>query len=205
MILRKARIRRLYDITSRFYEELYGCEQQKKFASIISLGLLKHSNFNVILDAGCGTGLITEKLRDKGAFVVGVDFSKGMLQRAKKKFSDVVDVDLVLSDVEYLPFRPRSFDLIVSVTVIQNCHPLKAFRSFLQVLSSDGLLVFTYPKRSREVRVLEVKLKSHILRDLDSVDNIVVLGGWEIAKIIKKMSKRVEVKPHGVIHQDVAK
>lgn len=204
MGLRKARLRRLYDVTSRFYEELYGYEQKKKFASIISLGFLKCPNFNAILDAGCGTGLIIEKLQGKGAFIVGLDFSKGMLQRAKERLGDAVKVDFVLGDVEYLPFRPRSFDLVVSITVIQNCHPLKAFRSFSRVLSSNGLLVFSYLKRSRELRMLEVKLRDYILRDLDPVDNIVVLGGREVAKLLSERNK-VEVKLHDITHQDAAK
>lgn len=200
MGLKKARIRHLYDITSRFYEELYGYEQEKKFASIVSLGLLKRWIFNVILDAGCGTGLITERLRGTGAFIVGVDFSRGMLQRAKERFSGAVEVDFVLGDVEYLPFRSKSFDLVLSITVIQNCHPLRAFKSLLRVLSSNGILLLSYPKRSKEVKVLEVRLRDHILRNLDSVDNIVILSGRDAMNLLDRRSKRVKVRSHDIKH-----
>lgn len=186
MRLNKARLRHLYDITSKFYDELYGHEQIKKFTSVFSLAILKGSKFKVVLDAGCGTGLIAEKLRSKGAFVVGVDFSKGMLKRAKEKLSEAVEVDFVIGDVEYLPFRPKAFDLIVSLTVIQNCNPLRAFRSFLRVLSNNGVLVLSYPKRSKEVKVLEAKLQNYILKDLDPIDNIAILGRKQTLNLIDK-------------------
>lgn len=197
---RKARLRRLYDITSGFYEELYGYEQNKKFASVFSLDFLKGSKFDVILDAGCGTGLITERLRDRRAFIVGVDFSRGMLQRAREKLGEAVGVDFVLGDVEYLPFRSKSFDLVVSITVIQNCRPLRALKSLLRALSNSGVLVFSYPKRSKEMRVLEVKLQDYILRDLDPIDNIVILSGRQTMNLLNRRSKNIEVKPHGITH-----
>ncbi|MEM1900692.1 MAG: class I SAM-dependent methyltransferase [Candidatus Nezhaarchaeales archaeon] len=195
---RKARLRRLYDLTSEFYEELYGDEQEKKFASIISLDPLKFSKFNVVLDAGCGTGLITKKLLGRGDFIVGVDFSKGMLQKAKEKLGKAAEVDFVLGDVEYLPFRSKSFDLVLSITVLQNCCPSRALKSLLRVLSKRGVLVLSYLKRSREVEKLEAKLRDHVLKGLDPIDNIVILGGQQATNV--NNNREIRVKPHGVAH-----
>ncbi|MEM0319873.1 MAG: class I SAM-dependent methyltransferase [Candidatus Nezhaarchaeales archaeon] len=195
---RKARLRRLYDLTSEFYEELYGDEQEKKFASIISLDPLKFSKFNVVLDAGCGTGLITKKLLGRGDFIVGVDFSKGMLQKAKEKLGKAAEVDFVLGDVEYLPFRSKSFDLVLSITVLQNCCPSRALKSLLRVLSKRGVLVLSYLKRSREVEKLEAKLRDHVLKGLDPIDNIVILGGQQATNV--NNDREIRVKPHGVAH-----
>ncbi|MEM0232665.1 MAG: class I SAM-dependent methyltransferase [Candidatus Nezhaarchaeales archaeon] len=197
MRLRKARIRRLYNLTSEFYDELYGYEQEKK--STFVLNFLGNSKFNVILDAGCGTGLITEKLQDKGAFIVGVDFSKGMLHRAKEKLSKVIKMDFVLSDIEYLPFRSKSFDLVLSITVLQNCNPLRAFKSLSRVLSNDGVMILSYFKRSKEVKKLEAKLKDYVLKNLDSIDNVVILSREQAMNLIDGSSK-IEVKAHGIAH-----
>ncbi|MEM1789890.1 MAG: class I SAM-dependent methyltransferase [Candidatus Nezhaarchaeales archaeon] len=195
---RKARLRRLYDLTSEFYEELYGDEQEKKFASIISLDPLKFSKFNVVLDAGCGTGLITKKLLGRGDFIVGVDFSKGMLQKAKEKLGKAAEVDFVLGDVEYLPFRSKSFDLVLSITVLQNCCPSRALKSLLRVLSKRGVLVLSSLKRSREVEKLEARLRDHVLKGLDPIDNIVILGGQQATNV--NNNREIRVKPHGVAH-----
>jgi len=195
---RKARIRRLYDFTSEFYDGLYGYEQEKKFTSIFNL--LRNSKFNVMLDAGCGTGLITKKLQGKGNFIVGVDFSKGMLQRAKEKLGKVIKMDFVLGDIEYLPFRSKSFDLVLSITVLQNCNPLRALKSLLRVLSNSGVLVLSYLKRSKEVKEFEAKLKDYVLKDLDLIDNVVILSGQQAMNLVGKRSWKIEVKAHGIAH-----
>src|SRR5262245_54986527 len=36
-----------------------------------------------VLDAGCGTGYLSRKLRDRGAHVTGVDFSPRMIEIAR--------------------------------------------------------------------------------------------------------------------------
>lgn len=205
MRARKARLRHLYDLTSKFYEELYGHEQIKKFTAIFNLELFKGSKFRVVLDAGCGTGLVAERLRSKGAFVVGVDFSKGMLQRAKEKLGEVAELDFVLGDVEYIPFRPKAFDLVVSLTVLQNCSPLRAFKSLSRVLSNNGILVLSYPKRSKEVKVLEAKLQGYILRDLDPIDNIAILDGRQALNLLDRRNGEIKVKLHDITHQSVIK
>jgi len=128
VVFSKAMLRRMYDVTSSFYDALYEGEQIRKFGVAYRLAPLPLKE--VVLDAGCGTGLITERLRGGGRFVVGVDFSKGMLRRAKGRLGSR-DTDLVLGDVERLPFRPRSFGLVLCLTVLQNCEPLKAISSLL--------------------------------------------------------------------------
>jgi 2-polyprenyl-3-methyl-5-hydroxy-6-metoxy-1,4-benzoquinol methylase len=37
----------------------------------------------VVLDAGCGTGYLSRKLRDRGACVTGVDFAERMIEIAR--------------------------------------------------------------------------------------------------------------------------
>src|SRR2546428_10285714 len=36
-----------------------------------------------VLDAGCGTGYLSKKLRDHGALVTGIDFSERMIEIAR--------------------------------------------------------------------------------------------------------------------------
>lgn len=205
MKTKKVKLRRLYDITSKFYDELYGYEQIRKFRSIFSLELLRSSKFKTMLDAGCGTGLVVERLRSKGAFVVGIDFSKGMLRKAKKRINKAVEVDLVLGDVERLPFRSKAFDLVVSLTVVQNCNPLRALKSLLRVVLSDGILVLSYPKRSKEMKVLEARLHDYILRDLDPIDNVVILNGRQRENLKRSVKMRVKlygIKDQRIVEQD---
>ena len=51
----------------------------------------------VILDAGCGTGLAGKKLREKASRLVGVDISPKMLIKAEEKgiYDELVEMELV--------------------------------------------------------------------------------------------------------------
>ena len=82
-----------------------------------------------VLDLGCGTGHLTQRLRETwpGATVVGADLSDGMLARAVERAAGGGDVDVgppdvdshhgfvgfVRADAQALPLADGSFDLVV--------------------------------------------------------------------------------------------
>jgi len=43
----------------------------------------------MVLDAGCGTGYLSKKLRDQGARVTGIDFSERMIEIARTQNPDM--------------------------------------------------------------------------------------------------------------------
>lgn len=52
------------------------------------LSLLKPKAGESILDLGCGSGFLTNKIREYGAQVLGVDSSAEMIEKAKKSFPE---------------------------------------------------------------------------------------------------------------------
>ena len=66
-----------------------------------------------VLDIGCGTGRNLPLYRS-GVRVVGIDVSADALARARRRRPDV---PLVQGDAHALPFRPESFDTVVSALV----------------------------------------------------------------------------------------
>lgn len=71
-----------------------------------------------ILDVGCGSGLSGQVLDERGHYWVGCDISKAMLDVASER--ECESGDLVHSDMgQGLPFRPGSFDGVISVSAIQ--------------------------------------------------------------------------------------
>ena len=67
-----------------------------------------------ILDLGCGTGQLTERLGTAfpDAFVVGADLSDGMLERAASRVADERLATFVRADAQHLPLASASLDLL---------------------------------------------------------------------------------------------
>src|SRR5262245_45255619 len=67
-----------------------------------------------ILDVGCGTGILAEKLlATTNAVVRGVDLSPGMVQHAEERCRRYGDrARFVIGDSEHLPFPDSSFDVV---------------------------------------------------------------------------------------------
>jgi SAM-dependent methyltransferase len=104
-----------------------------------------------VLDAGCGTGIYTEWLCDRGATVVGVDASREMLARARRRVGadegDDADSPAALCRADLaapLPFPDDSFDGVVSALVLDYVADWHAtFAELARVLRPGGFLVFS--------------------------------------------------------------
>ncbi len=83
---------------------------------------LPQGPFGMVLDVGCGTGGLMEMVAQAGAGrrVVGLDCSVEMLRQARLRRIAGGVLGLVAADGSMsLPFRPGSFDLIVSSGMLQ--------------------------------------------------------------------------------------
>ncbi|MEL9990992.1 MAG: methyltransferase domain-containing protein [Thermoproteus sp.] len=119
-----------YDNLSRTYDELYGQEQVVKY-----LKASAHIIGDRILDAGCGTGLGAALLRPR--YVVCVDISRGMLERARSR-----GLDVLMADVRLLPLRPKSFDTALAITVFENISDARILSTYADVVVAETLGVW---------------------------------------------------------------
>lgn len=69
-----------------------------------------------VLDVGCGSGIYTKRLVEKGCNVKGVDISEKMLELAQKKLPEVC---FVQSSVYGLPFPENKFDMAFSMATFE--------------------------------------------------------------------------------------
>ncbi len=98
-----------------------------------------------ILDVGCGTGLLLERLRRgvPDARLAGVDPVPEMLTLAHRRLPASA-VDLRLAAAERLPFDDGSFDAVVSASVFHYVRrPVAALSEMRRVLRPGGRLVIT--------------------------------------------------------------
>src|SRR5262245_22868334 len=99
-----------------------------------------------VLDAGCGTGYLSRKLRDRGAVVTGVDLAGRMIEIARARYPDIdFRID---SCTELASCQDGTFDLVVSNYVLMDTPELGAvMRGFARVLKPGGaaVVVFSHP------------------------------------------------------------
>ena len=82
------------------------------------LDLLQPQKNELILDAGCGTGIFTRTVIDHGSQVVGLDLSVPMLQYACGALP-APGFTPVAADMLALPFTDNQFDKTLSVTALE--------------------------------------------------------------------------------------
>ncbi len=96
-----------------------------------------------LLDVGCGTGRHAVEFARARARVTGVDFSKGMLEKARAK-PGADAVRFVHQDAAALPFEARAFDRVISCLVLDHVSDVKGFFAELRrVCRDEGLVVIS--------------------------------------------------------------
>lgn len=127
------------------YQKGVSLERRRYLQNLVDLLKKELLDFSprVILDAGCGDGLLAELLKNlTGAKVYGVDISKKGLELTKKRGIIVKECDLNRG----IPFTDGSFDLVISNQVIEHLlNPDFFLGECERVLSRKGHLILTTP------------------------------------------------------------
>jgi len=113
-----------------------------------------------VLDVGCGTGRHAVRLAEQGARVIGVDFSTGMLRKARQK-SGAEKVTFVEYNItEPLPFALASFDRVLSCLVLDHVPDVKTFLAELgRVCRRTGFVVISVMHPAMELKGVQARFQ----------------------------------------------
>ena len=176
MAARKLELKRRYGETALMYERRYEQIQREKY-EIITKNLPRVAK---VLDLGCGTGMLLSELARRSELVVGVDSSPEMLELARKRRDSAA---LVLADADYLPFANRSFDAVVSVTLLQNMpDPAATVGEVARVVKPGGIVIITTLKHKHSLGELECWVRAAGFKLLNSGE----VGGEDIFCIARR-------------------
>lgn len=139
-----------------------------------------------ILEIGVGTGKVAvhypEHLK-----VVGIDFSKNMLSKAREEVKDKDNITLIEMDAQHLSFEDNTFDTVVASCVFCAVHdPIKGIKEMQRVCKPGGKIIMVEHVRSSKkikgkimdwLNVITVAIMGeHINRD---TENNVILSGFD--------------------------
>ena len=149
----KKRIQQAFNTKASSYDEYSVAQREVGRRMIERLGLLKFKPLN-ILDLGSGTGYLAELLLSKfpTSNITCLDLAENMLLECREKNPNL---NLIISDIENIPFRPASFDLIISSFTLHWCEEIeKIFHDAQKSLKDDGIFMFTTvgPNTLRELQ-----------------------------------------------------
>lgn len=100
-----------------------------------------------VLDVGAGIGNNVVTLKQYFNQIVASDISDEALYELQKQYAcEEVDLQVVVADVESLPFKDSTFDLVVCTEVFEHCIDFKkAFGECLRVLRPGGYIIVSSP------------------------------------------------------------
>ncbi|WP_433893621.1 class I SAM-dependent methyltransferase [Streptomyces sp. CA-111067] len=131
-----------YDVEAARYDATRGGVPRARSAARAVLALVPEPA-GTLLDVGCGTGLVSERLMRPGLRVFGVDASSGMLGAAAGRLGPAV----VQGDCRRLPFADDSLDAVSAVWLLHLLPDAPAVvAECARVLRPGGTFVTTVDK-----------------------------------------------------------
>lgn len=141
------RIAPRYDVTNRVLT--LGLDRRWRRAALARVAV---GPADTVLDLACGTGDLAQLARARGARVVGVDFAREMLVRARRRLASAAPFppSLVRGDVAALPFATGCASVVACGFALRNFVCVaEALAEMARVLLPGGRLVLVEVDRPR--------------------------------------------------------
>lgn len=139
----KEKLKRRFSRNARNYDK-YANVQKKMANSLVDQIHQKDINIKTILEIGCGTGYVTQRLINDfpNAQITAVDIAPGMIDYVSSIIQSE-HVSFICGDIEEIDLK-KSYDLIISNATFQWFNDFnKTVSKLMHYLDQDGILVFT--------------------------------------------------------------
>jgi len=135
-----------YNRTARTYDTQYSEEQDAKIQAALENSRIDDNA--MILDAGCGTGLLFHHIAKRAKLIVGIDTSLNLLRRAETKAKAYSSAAIIRADVDYAPFIARTFTHALALTLLQNMpRPATTLEEIKRTTETNATIIITGLKK----------------------------------------------------------
>lgn len=154
----------------------------------------------LILDVGCGTGISTRQLAEKGGVVIGCDIDINMLTAALRHRH--TNVAYVQGQAKTLPFRSGIFDAVTAFTAFHWFTDKRSLKEFKRVLKPTGLFCIVHPRNTspygKDLRAMIEKRIGHKTKNNysdEAFDEVLTQAGFTCSHLpIVKQSTAYSLK-----------
>lgn len=124
----------------KYPEKLFHIWREREIVKWIN----RYGKGATILDAGCGTGLITRHINSNS--IIALDINQWAVKRARLHLSN--RVQCIVGDTEYLPLASNVFDVVICTDVLEHLlNPDRSLKEMLRVMKSEAILIGEVPSK----------------------------------------------------------
>ena len=148
----------------------------------------------VVLDVGCGGGILSESMAEKGAKVTGIDLGEKALKVAQlHSLESGIAVDYELIAVEALAeLQPASFDVVTCLEMLEHVpDPASVVAACSKLVKPGGYVFFSTINRNPKAYLFAVVGAEYVL-------NMLPRGTHDYAKFIKPSELASWMRPIGL-------
>ncbi|MEM4710823.1 MAG: class I SAM-dependent methyltransferase [Candidatus Woesearchaeota archaeon] len=168
-----------YNTIAPGYDELYMEEQLKKLNLIKKTideenVLREFRNPKNLLDIGCGSGISTRFFANtfKIKNIMGIDPSKELLKIAKEKDPNGKYIICDAEQINHLQ-QIKKFDIIISITAIQNFHNINLALQNIKSLGKNFVLTFLKKSTKKEIIERNIKKTFFVIKRIEEDKDII--------------------------------
>jgi ubiquinone/menaquinone biosynthesis C-methylase UbiE len=149
------------------------------------------SKNSIFLDVGCGDGTYELLLKRDYGYLIGLDIALGDLRKARDHIGCRQNVELILGDIRYLPFRDLSVSVALCSEVLEHLRdPPKALLELARI--SSGKLLLTIPISNASRKIARILRYNRRLDEIEVTIGHVSMHGaqWWINAVDEVFGKR---------------
>lgn len=152
-----------------------------------------------VLELGCGTGLLTRELLNRGARVTALDISPDLLALAARDLHGV-PVDWIQGDACNTGLPAREYDWVVGSSVLHHLDLTAALAELIRVLKPGGWIRFTEPNMLNPQIAVQKNVPA-IKRWLGDSPDETAFVRWHLARALRQQGfESVALTPFDFLH-----